>query len=101
MVQYRLSAGVGVVYFIILLKFRKKATKEIMTHVSQVLKLIDKEEGVSIHGFYWTLGRYDGVIIAEGPNEKVAMDALIRYGEFITSETLIAISAEDPGKPVE
>jgi len=88
-------------YFIILLKFRKQATKEIMTHVSQVLKLLDKEEGVHIHGLYWTLGRYDGVIIAEGPNEKLAMDALIRYGDIFSSETLIAISAEEPGKPSE
>jgi len=89
------------VYFIILLKFRKQATKEIMTHVSQVLKLLDKEEGVNIHGLYWTLGRYDGVIIAEGPNEKLAMDALIRYGDIFSSETLIAISAEEPGKASE
>lgn len=101
MVHYRLNAGVGIVYFIILLKFRRKVTKESLTNVSQVLKLLEKEEGVKIHGLYWTLGRYDGVIIAEGPNEKVAMDALIRFGEFITSETLIAVSAGDPGKPIE
>ena len=101
MVQYRLNAGVGIVYFVILLKFRRKITKESMTNVSQILKLLEKEEGVNIHGLYWTLGRYDGVIIAEAPNEKVAMDALIRYGEFVTSETLIAVSAEEPGKPIE
>ncbi len=88
-------------YFVILLKFRNKITKESMTNVSQILKLLEKEEGVKIHGLYWTLGRYDGVIIAEAPNEKVAMDTLMRYGEFVTSETLIAVSAEEPGKPIE
>ena len=70
MVHYRLNAGVGIVYFIILLKFRRKVTKESMTNVSQILKLLEKEEGVKIHGLYWTLGRYDGVIIAEGPERE-------------------------------
>jgi uncharacterized protein with GYD domain len=87
--------------FVTLIKFKKKPTKEI---IAQNLKFIEretKEEGVKVIGIYWTLGRYDAVVILEAPDEKAAMKGSIRRGENMASETLVAIPAEEARKLVE
>jgi len=75
--------------FIILARWRKKPTKEI---VDAHNKLIQKavKDGVKIAGGYWTLGRYDAVYIAEGPDTKTTMKALFRFAELLSTETLVA-----------
>jgi len=40
---------------------------------------------------YWTFGRYDAVAILEAPNEKTALKALMRGGDHLSIETLLAI----------
>ena len=40
---------------------------------------------------YWTFGRYDAVVILEAPNEKTALKALMRGGDHLSIETLLAI----------
>jgi uncharacterized protein with GYD domain len=42
-----------------------------------------------ILGFYWTLGRYDVVLITDGKDEKTAMKNRIRFGDMLIQETLI------------
>jgi uncharacterized protein with GYD domain len=87
--------------FITLIKFKKKPTKEL---IAQNIKLIEreaKEDGVKVISIYWTLGRYDAIVLMEAPNEKAAMRASIRRGENMASETLIAIPAEEARKLVE
>jgi uncharacterized protein with GYD domain len=86
--------------FISLGRFRKKPTKEMTAETSRLVKEISKE-GVKILGFYWTLGRYDTVMIAEAPNEKTAMKANIKAGEIISTETLVAVPREEAIKLVE
>jgi uncharacterized protein with GYD domain len=87
-------------YFVALVKFRKKPTKEV---IAQNLKLLEMgaKEGIKDHGIYWTLGRYDAVAIFEAPNEKAAMKHSIRLGENVTNETLVAIPAEEARKLAE
>ncbi len=86
-------------YFISLLKFRKKPTKEMIAANLKTLEL-DEKEGIKFHGIYWTLGSYDVIGIYEAPNEKVAMKSQLRRAEVIASETLIAIPAEEARKLV-
>jgi uncharacterized protein with GYD domain len=80
--------------FISLGKFRKKPTKE---SVAQGTKLLEHtaKEGAKILGVYWTLGRYDTVLIIEGRDEKVAMKAAARFGDLLSTETLVAVPREE------
>jgi len=87
-------------YFIALLKFRKKPTKEIIAENMKTMEM-DAKEGIKHHQVFMTLGRYDVVGIFEAPNEKVAMKAQMRRGDNLSSETLIAIPVEEARKLVE
>lgn len=83
--------------FIALAKFKKNLSKEI---VAENMKDIenDTKEGVHYRGIYWTLGRYDTVVLFEAPNEKVAMEVVLRRAERMDIETLVALPA-DPEHP--
>ena len=85
---------------ITLAKWRKKPTKEM---VAQSAKLFEQmvKEGSKILGVYWTLGRYDAVVIAEGNDEKVAMKTLLRWGDLLSTETLVAVTREEAAKLLE
>ena len=78
--------------FVILTKSRGKITKEIIEKSNKVLA---GEPGVKVHGFYWTLGRYDSVLIVEAPDEKTAMKMLLQVGDQIATETLVAVPREE------
>ena len=86
--------------FITLVRFRKKPTKEFLAESN---KLVQKAvtEGVKILGMYWLLGRYDGVLIWEAPDEKMLMKAAIRWGDYVSLETLVAVPREEAAKLVE
>jgi len=60
----------------------------------------DAKEG-KVLGFYWTLGRYDGVVISESPDEKTHMKHMLRFADLISSETLVAVPAEEASRLVE
>jgi uncharacterized protein with GYD domain len=85
--------------FISLTKTRQKPTKELLAE-SQKLFEKEKKEGIKYLGMYYILGRYDGVSIMEAPDEKTVMKAAMRRG-FLTSETLVAVPAEEARKLVE
>jgi uncharacterized protein with GYD domain len=86
--------------FISLAKFKGKPTKE---SVAQGQKLFEEmtKEGAKIIGVYWTLGRYDSVVITEGRDEKTAMKALLRWGDIVSTETLVALTREEAAKLVQ
>ena len=86
--------------FVTLSKWRKKPTKEM---IAQANKLFDQQgkEGVKILGQYWTLGRYDAVVVQEAKDEKSIMKAAVRWGDLMSTETLVAISREEAIKIVE
>jgi len=87
-------------YFVVLAKFKKRPTKDVVAQNMKMLEMGAKE-GVKNHGIYWTLGRYDAVGIFEAPNEKVAMKHSIRMGDNVSSETLVAIPVEEARKLAE
>ena len=86
--------------FITLAKFRGKPTKESFEKSSKLFEQMTKE-GTKILGMYWTLGRYDAVVIMEGRDEKTAMKDLIRFGDVASLETLVAVPREEAAKLLE
>jgi len=86
--------------FITLARWRKKPTKEMITQSSKLFEQMVKEGG-KIVGWYWTLGRYDSIVITEGKDEKTAMKSLMRWGDMLSTETLVALTREEAIKLVE
>lgn len=50
---------------------------------------------------YWTIGRYDAIVTLEAPSERVALKALMRFGDYLNTETLLAVQREDAIKLLE
>lgn len=86
--------------FITLAKFKGKPTKESVDRSSKLIEQMVKE-GFKILGAYWTLGRYDAVLIVEGKDEKSALKSLVRFSETLSSETLVAVPREEAIKLLE
>ena len=86
--------------FITFGKWRKKPTKELLAQANKLFEQGAKE-GVNFVKMYWTLGRYDMVAIAEAKDEKVVMQGLMRFGDLISTETLVAVPREEVIKLVE
>ena len=76
--------------FVGLSKFRKKPDKK---DISDTTKIIAdwKAKGVNMLNWYWTLGRYDAVVVLEAPSEKEVMKMSIALSEWVKTETLVAI----------
>jgi len=85
--------------FITLGRFRRKPTKQMLAEMQKLFEQGAKEGKVL--GFYWTLGRYDGVVLSKSPDEKSHMKHMLRFAEFVATETLVAVPAEEAGKLVE
>jgi len=81
-------------------KFRKKPTKE-MTDEGRGLREEMAKEDIKFLSWYWTLGRYDTLVIAEAPDEKTFMKAMLRLGDWIATETMVAVAREEAIKLVE
>ena len=83
--------------FISLGKMKKKPTPETSAGVSKMLEDM-KNRGIKIIGFYWTLGRYDTVMILEAPTEKDALKVAIDAADVVATETMVAIPREEAVK---
>ncbi len=82
-------------WFITLVKFRRKATKQDTQAMGAYWKEAEKS-GVKLHNAFWTLGRYDAVFISEGPDEKTAMKfAIGAPTDLGATETLVAVSRDE------
>jgi uncharacterized protein with GYD domain len=86
--------------FITFARWRKKPTKEMIAHATKLFDQMAKE-GSKIIGQYWTLGRYDAIVIIEGKDEKTAMKNALRWGDMLSTETLVAIPRKEAIKLVE
>ena len=80
--------------FISLIKDKKKPTKGLTDRVTKMMDELEKK-GIKILGFYWTLGRYDTVVIFEAPTEKDAMKLAIEIKEDADTETMVAIPRQE------
>ena len=80
--------------FISLGKMRKKPSKEMAGQATQMVEEL-KKKGIKVLSWYWTLGRYDTVLIFEAANEKDALKSGIEAAEFVATETLVAMPREE------
>lgn len=86
-------------HFITLGRFRRKPTKQMLAEMQKLFE--EPVEGGKILGYYWTLGRYDGVVISECPDEKTHMKIMLKFADYVSTETLVAVPGEEAGKLVE
>jgi uncharacterized protein with GYD domain len=54
-----------------------------------------KQKGIKILNWYWTLGRYDVVVIFEAPNEKEALKVNLGFADIVATETMVAIQRQE------
>ena len=54
-----------------------------------------KKKGIKILNWYWTLGRYDTVVVFEAANEKEALKFALGLADIVASETLVAIPRQE------
>jgi uncharacterized protein with GYD domain len=78
--------------FVSLSRFRSKATKE---DIERTNKVLASEPQVKVLSFYWTFGRYDSILILEAPNEETVMKILMQVGDYVATETMVAIPREE------
>ena len=80
--------------FVSLGKMRKKPSKEMTGDATNMVQEF-KKKGINVLNWYWTLGRYDTVVVFEAANEKEALKFSIGVAEFVSTETLVAIPREE------
>ena len=72
--------------------------------LDQANKLGEKmlKANIKVLGNYWTLGRFDGVLIFEAPSEKDAVKLAVEAARLgiSSTETLVAIPREEAIKLV-
>jgi len=78
--------------FITLLAPKGKGTEAV-----NYLKELKAPQGITLRGVYFTLGRYDGIILFQAPDVQTATNFVMEIGfaTDYTMETLAAIPAQD------
>jgi len=80
--------------FVNLGKMRKKPDKAMAGDATKIVEEF-KKKGINVLNWYWTLGRYDTVVVFEAANEKEALKFSLGVAEFVSSETLVAIPRQE------
>ncbi len=78
--------------FIALVKFKKDTGKEIFAGNLKDIKSYTKGQ-IRFLSIYWTLGKYDAIVLFEAPNEEVAMSIAMKRGDRMDIETLVALTS--------
>jgi uncharacterized protein with GYD domain len=70
------------------------------TKRADAFKAAVKKAGGNVREVYWTMGRYDGVIIFDAPDAETATAVLMSAGSLgnVRSETLRAFSEQEVQK---
>lgn len=89
-------------FFVTLIKFRLGwSGEEFMERTRELLRTAEKIPGVKVISMYWTLGRYDAVLISECPDEKTYLKIAIRLSDLASTETMVSIPGEEAQKLIE
>ena len=88
--------------YVLLLNFTDEGIRDVKNTAKRAedfKKMADKA-GAKVKEVYWTLGRYDSVLIFESPDEETASALRLSLGSlgFIQTQTLRAFSVEDIGR---
>jgi uncharacterized protein with GYD domain len=90
--------------FITTLKFTEKGIREIHESPKRAaaFKAAAKKMGVKVTGLYWTLGSFDGVIIAEAPDDETVTAAMLGLSAkgYVHTTTSRALEASEIEKVI-
>ena len=84
-------------WFITLLRLRRKLTKTDFAEVDKLEKAFAKR-GLKVLGDYYTLGRFDDVMVIEAPDAKTVMEFFLAQAHLVATETLTAIPRKEARK---
>jgi uncharacterized protein with GYD domain len=84
-------------WFVTLLKFRRRPTKADLAEEDRLEKDFAKR-GLKVHSDFYTLGRFDNVMVIEAPDAKTVMDFFLAQSNVVGTETLTAIPKEEARK---
>ena len=89
--------------FVSLLNFTEQGIRNVKDSPDryEAFRAMAEKVGVKVKGFYYTMGRYDMVLITEGSDEA-AMTALLKLGSLgnVRTVTLRGMSAEEMRKVI-
>ena len=81
--------------YIALLKFTKSGAKNVKKSTGRAHNFdkLAAKAGVKVEGQYWTMGRYDGVLILSAENETKVLHLLVELASlgFVRTETMQAL----------
>jgi uncharacterized protein with GYD domain len=84
--------------FISLLNFTDQGIRNVKDSPDrfEAFRALAENLGVTVKSAYWTVGKYDIVVVVEGPDEAVT-SALLKIGSHgnVRSQTLRAFSADE------
>ncbi|MHA2380579.1 MAG: GYD domain-containing protein [Candidatus Thorarchaeota archaeon] len=88
--------------FVILGNLTSEAVEKLGEEGKRQKEALDlaKELGVEIKAFYYTMGKYDWIVIADAPDNETAMKGLLRLaaGGATRTRTMLAFPAEEIAK---
>lgn len=79
--------------FIALAKFKKKLSKDVVAENIRDIEA-DLSTSITYREIYWTLGKYDTVVIFEAPDEKAAINMALKRLDRMEIDTLVAVPAD-------
>ena len=84
--------------YIMLIQFTEQGVRNVQDSPkrAEAVKATGAKLGVKITEVYWTLGAYDGVLMAEAPNDEAMTALALSVGKlgFVRTQTLRAFDAE-------
>ena len=85
--------------YVVLYRFTDRGREQFKdaVHRAREIRELNETAGFKILGHYWTMGRYDLVVILEAPSEEAMLTGLVSISEAgnVTSETLRAFTDEE------
>jgi uncharacterized protein with GYD domain len=84
-------------WFVTVLKFRKKLTKADIAEEDRLEAQFAKK-GLKVRSDFYTLGRYDNVMVIEAPDVKTVMNFFLAQAHIVATETLTAVSKKEARK---
>jgi uncharacterized protein with GYD domain len=88
--------------FILLTNFTEQGVRNVKDTIKRAEKFKEmaKQSGATVKDMYWTLGKYDVVVILEAPdvNTVTALGLGVAMAGNVRTQTLTAFTADDMAK---
>lgn len=91
--------------YITLVNFTDQGIRNVKdtTKRAKAFQTLGGKTGIELKGIYWTMGRYDVVVVTEAPDDETISRAMLSLGSIgnVRTETLRAFSAKEMDKLVK